>query len=425
MRVLLITPIFHPEPSYLRGLPFARELVRRGIDVDVLTGFPNYPQGRLFPGYRQRLCQRETINGVQIMRVPSYISHDSSGWRRAISYLSISASTSVQGPFRGRRPDLVHVFQGIATLCLTADLIHLIRGSPYLLDLSDLWPESVLDSGMFRLPAGAWLLNAWCNHTYRWAKHIVTLSEGVKGKLLERGAPEAKVTVLYNWCDAELEKPLPAREASSDLYGLRDTFNVIYAGTFGPLQALRTVLQAAELVQPRKPRVRFVLIGTGLEEVSLKRLATEKGLQNVIFLPWQPTENLSGILAQADATLVHLKDSPLNRVGIPSKVQHCLAMGKPILIGALGSAPALVEQAQAGIRFDPENAVQLATAVERLEAVPRVEREAMGQRGRDYYLANLSFDIGVTKLIGIYERTLACGGRSIGQRPAISSALQS
>lgn len=412
MRVLLITSIFDPEPCYLRGLSFAQELQRRGIEVEVLTGFPNYPAGHLFPRYRQRLCQREMIGGVAITRFPSYISHDSSGLRRATSYLSLAASLSLQGPFRARQADIIHVSQGNSTLCLPAEVIRCIRGGAILLDVADLWPESVLDSGMLRLPEGKRLLNGWCNHTYKHATHIVTLSEGVKAKLLERKVPEAKVSVLYNWCDAELETPPPSREICDDADGLRSTFNVIYAGTIGPLQALGTVLKSAELLREKLSKVRFVLVGTGLEEAELKRTAARRGLENVRFIPPKPRDKLNTTLAFADAVLVHLKNSPLSRVGIPSKLQHCLAVGKPVLLGALGSSAELVERAQAGIVFEPENADQLASAVEKLTRMSVKEREAMGARGRSFYLQNLSFDIGITKLIKIYEMTIRQGRQS-------------
>lgn len=405
MRILLITPVFYPEQYYLRGLPYARELIRRGFEVEVLTGFPNYPAGRIFPDYRQSLCFRECVDGVTIIRVPLYISHNRSGFKRALSYLSLALSMSLQGPFRIQKPDIVHVNQGHGTLCLPADFIQLFRGAPFLLDVQDLWPESVTDSSMFRLPGGDRLLHAWCQYTYRRANHIVTLSDAVKGKLLERGVPDTKITVLHNWCDPELEKPLPPRAICPDPHGLNGTFNVMYAGNFGPLQALGTILEAAQLLP--MPNVRFVLIGDGIDEAALKKTAAEKNLNNVIFLPRTPLQALNQILAFADAVLVHLKDTPLNRVGIPSKVQHCLAMGRPILIGAQGASPELVLHAGAGLSFQPENAKQLADSVQQLLAMSSDQRQEMGSRGREYYLANMSFDIGITRLVGVYNRMLA------------------
>lgn len=404
MRILLITPVFHPEPYYLRGLPFARGLVDRGFDVEVLAPFPSYPQGRIFPGYRQRLWQRELQDGVRILRVPTYPSHDASGLRRIATYLSMTASMTMAGPLLATRPDIVHVNQGPATLCLPAECIRLVRGSRILLDVQDLWPESVTDSNMLHSRLATRMLHGWCRHTFRMAHHILALSSGVRNVLVSRGVPESKITVLNNWCAKDLEEPLPARTGGDDPHGLDPTFNVVYTGNLGPLQALDTVLRAAAQIRQTDPHVRFVLVGSGLAEDSLKRQAEEDGLDNVRFIPRQPAAQLPKILAFADAVLVHLRDSPLNRVGIPSKLQHGMAIGRPVLIGAQGSAAELVQAADAGIAFEPENAAALAAAVRTLSNMPGDAREAMGARGRAYYLEKMAFDVGMDKLAELYRR---------------------
>lgn len=407
VRILLVTPVFYPEPYYLRGLPFVRGLMERGFDVEVLTGFPSYPVGRIYPGYRQRLWQEEICEGVRIIRVPSYLSHDGSGLRRAATYLSMAASMTLLAPIFVRKPDLIHVNQGPATLCLPAKTTASLRKARILLDIQDLWPESVTDSGMLRWSGAVPLLNRWCQWTYRWADHIVTLSPGVRDALVTRGVPQSRITVLYNWCDRLQEAPLPPRGTCEDRYQLGTTFNVIYAGNFGPLQALETVLGAAALLRATNPGVRFVLVGSGLEEASLKRQAAENELDNVRFIPRQPMAQLREILAYADSILVHLRDSPLNRVGIPSKLQHALASGRPVLIGAEGSAAELVRAAGSGIAFEPENAQALAAAVRSLCDMPRDTREAMGQRGRTYYLDHMSFEVGMDRLAQVYRHV--CG----------------
>lgn len=404
MRILLITPVFHPEPYYLRGLPFAQGLIERGFEVEVLTGFPSYPVGRIYPGYRQRFWYHETHGGVRIVRVPSFPSHDRSGLRRAVTYLSMAATMTLTGPFLARKPDILHINQGPATLGLPADCLRLLRGARILLDVQDLWPESVTDSSMLRWRWLAPILHFWCRHTYRWASHILALSSGVKSVLLSRGVPESKITVLHNWCAREQENPLPLRADCEDKYGLGKTFNVVYTGNFGPLQALDTVLRAAARLRSTSPQVRFVLVGGGLEEASLKRQAQQEGLDNVQFIGRQPVEQLNQILAFADAAFVHLRDSALNRVGIPSKLQHAMAIGRPVLIGARGSAAELVDAAGAGIAFEPENAEALAAAVQALYNMPPAARLAMGQRGRTYYLRNMAFDVGMAKLTELYRR---------------------
>ncbi|HNU30579.1 MAG TPA: glycosyltransferase family 4 protein [Sedimentisphaerales bacterium] len=403
MRVLLITPLFYPEPYYLRGLPFAKGLLERGVEVEVLTGFPNYPKGQIYPGYRMGLWRQEVVEGVRITRVPWYLSHDTSGLKRTLCYLSMALSMALQGPLRAPRVDLVHVNQGPATLCLPADLLRVLRRVPYLLDVQDLWPESVLDSNMLRLPAGARILQYWSNHTYKWARHIITPSEGIRDRLVELGVRGRKVTVVHNWCDQSVEKPLPERDACPDSYRLQGRFNIVYAGNFGPLQALPAIIEGMTLLQNSHPQIQFVLVGDGLDEGILKRAVEERRLRNVRFLPRKPPAELNQILAYADALLVHLRDSPLNRVGIPSKVGYSLAAGRPILIGARGSAPALVARAQAGIAFEPENGPSLAAAARRLYEMPEEGRRALGYSGRKHYLEHLAFNIGMSKLVDVYH----------------------
>lgn len=412
MRVLLVTPVFDPEPCYLRGLGFARELLRRGFEVDVLTGFPNYPAGRLYQGYRLRVCQRETFEGVRITRLPHYVSHDASGLRRMLSYLSFAAGSALQGPFRLPRPDLIHVVQGPATLCFPAACIGRRHRAPVLLDVQDLWPESVMASGMVSLPGAERLLHALCHATYRSARHILALSDGVGRLIRERGVPAEKITVLNNWCDVRSEEPLGPRDGAADTHQLGGTFNIIYAGNFGPLQALGTVIEAASRIARRQPEVRFVLVGDGLEEERLKATARSKSVPNVRFVSRMSRAELSELLRFADATLVHLQDSPINRVGIPSKLQHSLALGRPILAGLAGSAAELVLRAQAGITFPPESVEGLVDAVERLCRRTAAERMAMGERGREFYRTELCFEIGMGRLEALYRRL--AGGAAPG-----------
>jgi glycosyltransferase involved in cell wall biosynthesis len=263
-----------------------------------------------------------------------------------------------------------------------------------------------MDSNMIRGRGVAAILGWWCRHTYQRANHIAALSSGVKNVLVSRGVPESKITVLHNWCAEELEKPLPSRAHCEDVHGLGSTFNVMYTGNLGPLQALGTVLRAAAQLRSTNPEIRFVLVGSGLEEENLKRQAEEDRLDNVVFLKRQPMGELNGTLAYADAVLVHLRDSALNRVGIPSKLQHGMAVGLPVLIGARGSASELVQHAGAGIAFEPENADALAASVRTLRGMSKAKRDVMGQRGSRFYSENMAFEVGMTRLTKLYRHII-------------------
>lgn len=270
MRVLLLTPLFQPEPNHLKGLAFARELARRGHKVEVLTGFPHYPAGKVYPGYRIRPWMREILDGVPVTRLMMYPSHDRSAVRRMAGYLSFAGSAALLGPPLVARPDVVHVYQGPATLGWPAMEFRMMFGAPYVLDIQDIWPESVTVTGMLPLPGVSAVLGAWSKATYRLARKIIVLSNGYKKCLEARGVPEEKIEVVYNWCD---ERSLPGEtdREGSDPFGLAGRFNVVYSGNFGTLQSLGGVLDAALVVGEKRPDVRFVFVGDGVEESALKK----------------------------------------------------------------------------------------------------------------------------------------------------------
>lgn len=394
----MITQLFQPEPNHLKGLAFAKELVRQGHEVEVLTGFPNYPGGQIYPGYRQRIWQRETTDGISIIRVPLYPDHSSSGLRRILCYISLAFSASIPGLFLVRKPDVVHVYQGPATLALPAIILRLLRKVPYVLDVQDLWPESVTSSGMLKSRFLTSALTKWCDFANRLAAKIVVLSPGYKETLINRGVSATKVDIVYNWCDESQVHKTDGVTVSVDHLGFEGRFSVVYAGNLGRVQALDSVLEAAELLSNDYPDVIFVFVGDGVDALRLKELANAKKLKNVLFVPRQPVSEIGSILRRAAALLIHLQDDPLCRVGIPQKTQAYLAMGRPLIAAVRGNAASLVEESKAGVTCEPTNPESIAAAVIRLRNMPENERAGMGNNGLKYYEEYLSFSVGVQKM---------------------------
>jgi glycosyltransferase involved in cell wall biosynthesis len=395
MRILLITQFFQPEPQ-IKGLPFARELQRRGHDVEVLTGFPNYPGGRLYPGYRVRALQREVMDGVPVARVPLYPSHDLSRVGRVANYASFALSSALLGSAITRRPDVAYVYHPPATMGLAALAQRALRGVPVVYDVQDLWPDTLRATGMVSGSAVLGAVGAWCRLVYRAAARVVVLSPGFRERLVARGVPAEKIDVIYNWADESALGPAVERDPvlAAEL-GLDGAFTVLFAGQMGLAQQLGTVLEAAALLRERAPQVRFALIGGGVAREALEREAAERGLTNVRFLAPRPMHAMPPVLALADALLVHLRDDPLFHVTIPSKTQAYLAAGRPVLMGVRGDAQRLVEEAGAGLAFAPGDPAALADAVVALAAWPPAAREAMGAAGRAFYDARLSLRAGV------------------------------
>lgn len=404
MRILILSQYFDPEP-FLKGLPFAKELIRQGHEVEILTGFPNYPGGKLFPGYRLRFLQREVMAGIRVTRVPLYPSHDAGGIRRIANYSSFALAATLLGPWLVRKPDVIYAYHGHAPIGLPAWIIGLLRKAPFVLDIQDLWPDSVTSSGM--LPAGLQglvpLLAGWSRFLHRRAAGIAVLSPGFKRTLVARGVPEEKVAVIPNWCDEVQSRPGPMRpEEEARLAG---RFNVVMAGNMGTVQALGIVLEAARKLASTEPLIQFVLVGGGVERPHLEERARVMRLNNVVFLPRRPVEEIGALLHRADALLVHLKDDPLFAITIPSRLQAYLAVGRPILCGVSGDGAELVERARAGICFEPGNPESLAAAAVTLLQQTPEERARLGENGRTYYRDHLSIQVGTQAMLALFEQS--------------------
>jgi len=395
VRILMLTQWFHPEPAF-KGLEFARKLVERGHEVEVLTGFPNYPGGQLYPGYRVRLWQKESMDGIPVVRVPLYPSHDRSAVRRTLNYLSFALAATVLGPALVRRPDVIYAYHPPGTVGLPALALSRWFSAPVVYDVNDLWPDTVVSTGMLGSGLAFRLLGRFCRFVYRHADRVTVVTPGFRRTLIERGVAADKVDVIYNW--AQERQPAAAGSHCPD-----GKFTVVFAGNMGLAQGLDAVLEAAGRCAVTAPRVRFLLVGAGVDVDRLKRRAGEMRLANVEFLGWQPLADTQAILSAADALLVHLKDDPLFAITIPSKTQAYLAAGRPIVMAVRGDAADLVARAGAGVLAEPGNPESIAEAVRRLATIPAEERDRMGQSGREFYENVLHMDRAVEKFDTLFR----------------------
>lgn len=400
MRVVYLTQWFDPEPNVVKGPAFVRAIQAAGHEVTVVTGFPNYPGGRLYPGYRLRLIQHETVGGVSVVRLPLYPSHDRSTLRRSLSFLSFFVAVFAYLLLRGSRFDLAYVYHPPITVGLAAALAGMINRLPFVLDVQDLWPDTIVATGMTGAARLERPLEAACRLTYARASAIVTQSEGLRQALIERGVPPAKVEVIRNWADCELVE-LPRIERNGA------PFTLVYGGNLGRAQQLDHVLGAAAILARRQPEVRIQLFGSGIDEQALRAKARHQKLTNLVFAGRVPQAEMMTAFARADALLLHLGDDPLFSITIPSKTQFYLAMGRPIVAGVNGEAAQLLRESGAACVVPSCDAAQLAAAIGELAGRRQEERERMGERGRDYYRRNLSFSTAVARTIALLEATYA------------------
>jgi glycosyltransferase involved in cell wall biosynthesis len=406
MRILLLTQWFQPEPNF-KGLPFAKALIARGHEVEVLTGFPNYPGGTVYPGYRIRAWQRETMQGVAVTRAALYPSHDSSALKRILNYASFALSSALLA-FTLRRPDVVYVYCPPMTAAAGAVALRLTRGVPYVIDVQDLWPDTLASTGMVGNGLVMRLVGAWTSFAMRRAARLVVLSPGFKRRIESRGI-RTPIEVIPNWAPPEIEAQ--ALRLGPAVAAGEPTFNIVFAGNMGKAQALETVIAAARRLKHEAPSIRFTLVGGGVELEPLRAASDAAGTDNIVFLPQRPASEMEPVFAAADALLVHLRDDPLFAITIPSKTQAYLAIGRPLLMGVRGDAADLTEAAGAGVAFEPEDADSLVAAVLRLVAMRPEERAEMGRAGAAYYRRHLAFDIGVDALEQALVSAVSPSGR--------------
>ncbi len=396
MRILILSQYYYPEPVIFPH-QLAKGLSDRGHEVTVITGYPNYPGGRVYPGYRQKMWCRDEMDGVRLLRLPLFPDHGLSFIRRVLYYLSFAFSSALAGPFLNFSADIIFAFEPI-TLGMPAFLMGALRKTPFVYNVQDIYPESVqtvniaADSLIYKT------IDKYAKFVYRKAAGISVISPGFKRHLISKAVPEEKIHIIHNWAD-DIYRPVPRDERLAAEYGMSGRFNVMYAGNMGPAQGLENVIKAAEILAGI-PDLQFVLIGEGNERTKLEKYAKERKLNNVHFISRQPAAEMPAFYGLADALLVHLGSHPLSDITIPSKTQSYLACGRPIIMAVGGDAARLVEEAEAGVIARPSDPADLAGAVRRLYMLPRSAREAMGTSGRSYYLNNLT----ATVLVEKYER---------------------
>jgi colanic acid biosynthesis glycosyl transferase WcaI len=406
IRVLLLTQWFDPEPTF-KGMVFARELVRQGFEVEVLTGFPNYPGGKIYPGYKIKLLHREVIDGVQVTRVPLYPNHDQSAVKRVFNYASFAASSLFYGLFIARRADVIYAYHPPLTVGIAASLMRLFRRIPVVYDIQDMWPDTLRATGMLNNPRALKVVSTVCQWVYRHVDNIVVLSPGFKRLLIQRGVPDTKINLIYNWAD-EVALTAPHGQLPRH-FPTANQFRIVFAGNMGKAQALDAVLDAAVLLQTRGSTVCFVMLGGGVEVDRLKQRTTDLKLQNIVFLSPVPMAEVGTLLHAADALLVHLRKDPLFEITIPSKTQAYMAVGKPLLMAVNGDAADLVLQSGGGIVAESENAEKLTKAAEQLASFSPEQLQKMGQSAQGFYKEHMALSVGVEKFGTIFKQLASKG----------------
>jgi colanic acid biosynthesis glycosyl transferase WcaI len=393
----------HYAPEEVSGAVLATELavdlVKRGHDVTFVTCAPNYPRGQVFAGYRNRLYQVETLDGVQVVRTWSYISPRMGFWPRVLNFGTFSTS-AFYGALLAGRSDVIFSYSPPLPLGLSAWLLSRLWRVPWVLRVEDLYPDAAVATGVLHNRAAIALFAALERFLYRRATHISLISEDFRQNLLRKGVAADKLSVVPVWADPELVQPQAKENSFRREQGLEGKFVVMYAGTLGLTSALEDVLQAAHHLKG-DPDTHFVMIGEGVKKEALVRFAQDNSLENVIFLPFQPRSAFSEMMAAADVSLVTLNraSSPFS---LPSKVFNIMASARPILAVAPPESEVarLVEAVQCGVSVPPDQPNALAKAILELKRDPGY-LDCLGRNGR----AQLESHFSRRWCVDLYEAT--------------------
>lgn len=389
MHILFVSNYFPPEVNApaTRLYEHARQWVADGHTVDVLTAVPNFPEGEVYEGYENTLT-RDVVDGINVTRVPMYVTPNEGTLRRTLSYLSFMCS-AVWFVQPDRSPDVVVATSPQFFAAVGGYWIARRLGVPYVMEVRDLWPESVVAVGAMDRNLIIRFFERIEAFLYRKAAGVVVVTDAFKRAIGEKGISEEKIHVLKNGADLDTwTQPLDTDrvEQLRAQYDLNDKFVVSYIGTIGMAHRVDIMLEAAR--QCDDPDIVFAVVGAGARWADLQRQQESLRLPNVRLIGKVPKEDVPYLLELSHASLVHLKASPLFKTVIPSKMFEAMATRTPIIMGVEGEAREILEEAGAGIFMPPEDAGALVEVAKQLKGDPKLHAE-IGDSGyhhvHEYY----------------------------------------
>jgi glycosyltransferase involved in cell wall biosynthesis len=406
VHVLFLTDNFPPEVNAPASRTFehCREWVKHGHKVTVITCAPNFPKGKVFDGYRNRLWQRETIEGIEVVRVWSYVTANEGFLRRVLDYQSYMVSATIASLFIRKVDVIVGTSPQFFTAC-AAYVAGLVKSRPYIFELRDLWPETIKAVGAMKSSFAIDMLEKLELFLYRRAAKVISVTKSFKANLIRRGIDDSKIEVVTNGVDISQFKPRPKDAALTAQLGLEGKFVAGYIGTHGLCHGLETLVEAAERL--RGTGIVFLFLGDGARKQHLRDMAAEKKLDNVVFIDSVPKAEVPRYWSILDVSVIHLQKAELFTTVIPSKLFESMGMGLPVLHGVEGESAEIVQEEGAGIPFEPENVDQLCAALTRLRSNP-AELESFRANclkgAQNYDRTNLAL-----KMMRMLEETAAKG----------------
>ncbi|PPR11102.1 MAG: D-inositol-3-phosphate glycosyltransferase [Alphaproteobacteria bacterium MarineAlpha11_Bin1] len=364
MKILFLTENFPPETNAAATRVYERALywIREGHSVTIITSAPNFPEGKLFVGYANRWRQCEDMGGIRVVRVKTYIAANKGVFWRTLDFISFMISAFIAGLFE-KRPDVICSTSPQFFAAVSGWLLSVFRRRPFVFELGDLWPASIVAVGAMKRSLPLRLIEKLELYLYQNSAAVAALTYSFKRNLVSRGIKATKIQVVRNGVDVSRYSTRPRHAGLATEHDLTEKFVLGYVGTHGMAHALDRVIDAINLLKD-DDEIRFLFAGAGAAREELVKQAEQLGLSNIVFLPMQPKDRMPDVWSLCDVALIHLKNDPTFAEVIPSKIFEAMAMGLPLLISAPeGEATEIVALENAGIITPPEDPEALADAV--------------------------------------------------------------
>jgi glycosyltransferase involved in cell wall biosynthesis len=382
-----------------------------GHDVTVITAFPNHPTGHLSPGWRRRFLKLVDISddeGVRVVRIAHVLRPNRGAFNRLIGFSSFTANAAAASLMM-RGFDIVVGTVPQPLLPLAAWMRSLTGKTKFVLEIRDLWPESLVAAGQGGTDSMAYLgLKRIADHLYQHADHVVAVTDAIRDRVVtDWGVPAKRVDVIRAAVDADTFDLSGDVSEHKKRWGEEEKFTVTYMGTLGNAHGLEIILDAAASLAEKRPEIEFLFVGDGAEGARLREGARKQS--NVRFLGVRPREDLPSIYAASDVCMAVLRDDPLFTTVVPNKIYEYMAAGKPIICNVVGEASSLVESASAGVITSPGSSAELAEAVTQLADDAEL-RERMGRNGAEWVRENAAWGSRAEQYASIFERVTASSG---------------
>ena len=407
MRVLLYAYNYYPEPIGIAPLmtELAEGLVKKGHQVRVVTAMPNYPERKIYPGYRGQLYRREVRNGVEIDRCFVAVRPTPGLLGRALlegSFITLSLIKAITG----WRPDVILSTSPSLPACIPVAIAKAAFRCPVVLSLQDILPEAAIQTGLLSNKLAIKAFEKLEQFAYASATQISVITPSFAKNLKGKGVAEQKMTCISNWVDVDFISPKPKKDSAfRRMHGLEDKFVVLYSGNIARTQGVRTIIHAAKKLQDN-PNIQFVIVGEPSQLTALETLSNQLNVNNVRLLPFVKREDLPDMLAAADVSLIMQKKNVVG-FNMPSKTQVIMASGRPIIasVPSEGSTSNAVKQSNSGLVVAPECSTELTNAIQELYSCPELA-EAMGENGRLFAIKHYSFKQAIAAYEGLLTSVL-------------------